>query len=162
MRLRERHWHQERNARWTSCEILRDDPPRHIPHRLGLFRTTWQRQRLRLDLDLLMKSLKCARRCAAPGPSGMMSEHLRSVLENPRDAGLLFQVAQLFATAHIPQEVLAALRVGRLTALQKPNGSVQGIMAGDVFRLLVARTMSQPLGPAIERATSPFQCARRI
>ena len=90
-----------------------------------------------MPLSLVMKNLKCARRGAAAGPSGMTSEHLRSVLENPRDAGLLFQVAQLFATACIPQEVLAALRVGRLTALQKPNGSVR----------------------AIERATSPFQYA---
>ena len=80
-------------------------------------------------------------------------------MENPRDAGLLFQVAQLFATACIPQKVLAALRVGRLTALQKPNGSVRGIVAGDAFRRLVARTMAQQLGPAIERATSPFQYA---
>ena len=28
-----------------------------------------------------------------------------------------------------------------------------------MFRRLVARTMAQQLGPAIERATSPFQCA---
>ena len=37
--------------------------------------------------------------------------------------------------------------MGRLTALQKPNGSVRGIVASDVFRRLVARTMAQ------------FQCA---
>ena len=49
--------------------------------------------------------------------------------------------------------------MGRLTALQKPNGSVRGIVASDVFRRLVARTMAQQLGPAIERATSPFQHA---
>ena len=79
-----------------------------------------------LDADLFMKNLKCARRGAAAGPSGMTSELLRSVLENPRDAGLVFQVAQLFATANIPQEVLATLRVGRLTALQKPKWKCQG------------------------------------
>ena len=49
-----------------------------------------------LDVDLFMKNLKCARRGAAAGPSGMTSEHLRSVLENPRDAGLLFQVHASF------------------------------------------------------------------
>ena len=47
--------------------------------------------------------------------------------------------------------------MGRLTALQKPG--VRGIVAGDVFRRLVARTIAQQLGPAIERATSPFQYA---
>ena len=87
----------------------------------------------------------------------MMTEHLRPILEN--DVGLLFQVAQFFATASIPEEILEALRVGRLTALQKPNGGVRGIVAGDVFRRLVARTMAQQLGPEIERATSPFQYA---
>ena len=49
--------------------------------------------------------------------------------------------------------------MGRLTALQKPNGGVRGIEAGDVFRRLVARTIPQQLGPAVERATSPFQYA---
>ena len=88
-----------------------------------------------------MKNLKCACRGAAAGPSGMTSEHLKSILENARDC----------------DEVLEALRVGRLTALQKPNGGVRGIV--DVFRRLVARTIAQQVGPAIERATSPFQYA---
>ena len=112
-----------------------------------------------LDKDLFVKSLKCARSGAAAGPSGVMTEHLRPILENVSDVGLLFQVAQFFATASIPQEILEALRVGRLTALQKPNGGVRGIVAGDEFRRLVARTMAQQLGPEIERATSPFQFA---
>ena len=112
-----------------------------------------------LEKEVFMKNLKCARRGAAAGPSGMTSEHLKSILENARDCELLFQVAQLFARARIPHEILEALRVGRLTALQKPNGGVRGIVAGDVFRRLVARTIAQQLGPAIERATSPFQYA---
>ena len=43
--------------------------------------------------------------------------------------------------------------MGRVTALQKPNGSVRGIVASDVFRRLVARTMAHQLGPAIEFGT---------
>ena len=81
------------------------------------------------------------------------SEHLKSILENARDCELLFQVAQLFARARIPRKVLEGLRVGRLAAFQKPNGGVRGIVAGDVFRRLVARTIAQQLGPAIEWAT---------
>ena len=75
-----------------------------------------------LEKEIFMKNLKCARRGAAAGPSGMTSEHLKSILENARDCELLFQVAQLFARARIPHEVSEALRVGRLTALQEPNG----------------------------------------
>ena len=33
------------------------------------------------------------------------------------------------------------------------------IVAGDVIRQLVARTVAQQLGKAVEHATAPFQCA---
>ena len=36
---------------------------------------------------------------------------------------------------------------------------MRGIVASDVFRRLVARSMAQQFGPAIERVTSPFQYA---
>ena len=85
--------------------------------------------------------------------------HLKSVLSDSRDAERLFSAGLLLAQANIPQEIPTALRMGRVTALQKPNASVRGIVASDVFRRLVARTMAQQLGPAIERATSPFQYA---
>ena len=51
------------------------------------------------------------------------------------------------------------VRLGRLTALSKPDGGVRGIVAGDVVRRLVARTMSQQLSPGVERATRPHQYA---
>ena len=84
---------------------------------------------------------------------------MKPVLSDSRDAERLFSAGLLLAQANIPQEILTALRMGRVTALQKPNGSVRGIVASDVFRRLVARTMAQQLGPAIERATTPFQYA---
>ena len=46
-----------------------------------------------------------------------------------------------------------------MTALKKPDGGVQGIVAGDVVRRLVARTMAQQLGPATIAATAPHQYA---
>ena len=112
-----------------------------------------------LDKTLFLKNLKRARRGAAAGPSGVAAEHMKPVRSDSRDAERLFSVALLLAQASVPQEVLTALRMGRLTALQKPNGSVRSIVASDVFRRLVARTMAQQLDPAIERATSPFQYA---
>ena len=109
-----------------------------------------------LDKELFLKNLKRTRRGAAAGPSGVTTEHLKPVLSDSRDAERLFSAGLLLAQANIPQEILTALRMGRVTALQKPNGSVCGIVASDVFRRLVARTMAQQLRPAIERATSPF------
>ena len=63
------------------------------------------------------------------------------------------------AKALVPQVAVDLIRVGRLTALSKPDGGVRGIVAGDVIRRLVARTMSQQLSEAVERATAPYQCA---
>ena len=41
-----------------------------------------------------------------------------------------------------------------MTALQKPSGGAKGIVAGDIVRRLVARTMAQQLRPAVEYAMS--------
>ena len=46
-----------------------------------------------------------------------------------------------------------------MTALQKNGGGVRGIVAGEVVRRLVARTIAQQLGQAVEAATAPFQYA---
>ena len=40
-----------------------------------------------------------------------------------------------------------------------PTGGVRGIVVGDFVRRLVARTLAQQLGPAVESATTPFQFA---
>ena len=52
-----------------------------------------------------------------------------------------------------------AIRLGRLTALQKPNGGVRGIVAGNIVRRLVAHTMSQQMMEKVQAATAPFQYA---
>ena len=46
-----------------------------------------------------------------------------------------------------------------MTALQKPSGGVRGIVVGDTFRRLVARTTAQQLRAAVEETTAPFQYA---
>ena len=69
---------------------------------------------------------------------------------------LVFGVsARTLHRAEVPEEIVDAIRLGRLTALQKPNGGVRGLVSGDVVRRLVARTIAQQLTPAVQRATSP-------
>ena len=68
-------------------------------------------------------------------------------------------MCQEFARGRLPEEILRAVRIGRMTALQKPQGGIRGIVVGDFVRRLVARTVAQQLGPAVERHTSPFQFA---
>ena len=47
--------------------------------------------------------------------------------------------------------------MGRMTALQKPTGGVRGIVAGDIIRRLVLRTMVQQIRKKVAKATAPFQ-----
>ena len=68
-------------------------------------------------------------------------------------------MAERLARGQVPQDIQAAIRMGRLTALRKADGGVRGIVAGDVVRRLVARTMSQQLMDAVQQATAPFQYA---
>ena len=44
------------------------------------------------------------------------------------------------------------VKMGRTTALQKPNRGVRSIVVGDILRRLVARTISQQITPAVEVA----------
>ena len=69
------------------------------------------------------------------------------------------KLAGRFAQGQVPDNIVAAVRLGRITALVKPAGGVRGIVVGDVFRRLVARTVAQQMGPAVEKATAPFQYA---
>ena len=82
----------------------------------------------------------------------MTAEHLQVGFESPVICGLIGGVACQFARARMPAEVVVAIRLVRTTALQKPDGGVRGIVVGDVFRRLIARTMAQQF-------THPFQHA---
>ena len=69
----------------------------------------------------------------------MTNEHLRPLLDCIHDAHLLFLAGEQLARAHVPPHIITLIRQGRLTALQKDNGGVRGIVVGDVIRRLVGR-----------------------
>ena len=112
-----------------------------------------------LDHDLFAKNLRVSRRGAAGGPSGMTADHLRPLLDSDVDTARFWRLAQDLARATVPDEIVDVVRLGRMTALCKPNGGVRGIIAGDMVRRPVARTISQQISKAVEQATSPFQYA---
>ena len=111
-----------------------------------------------LPADGLLACLRGARRGSAAGPSGTTNEHLRLLLDDPDDGTLLHRAAERLANADVPEPVLAAIRVGRAVALQKPNGRVRALVVGDVFRRLVARTLAQHFAAAFQKACLPHQC----
>ena len=96
-------------------------------------------ERFSLSQELFFQNVRRARKGAAPGPSGMTADHLRPLLEHHPVAAALGHAALLMAQNKFPEEVMNALRHGRLTALRKPDGGVRGIVVGDVFRRVVAQ-----------------------
>ena len=108
-----------------------------------------------LDDDRFCRNLRSGRR---GGPSGMTTEHLRPLLDDVRGMRLLSCLASNLAGADVPEVAVQMVRVGRLTALAKPDGGVRGIVAGDVVRRL-PRTIAQQLSAAVETATAPHQYA---
>ena len=72
-----------------------------------------------LEQDLfLKKNLKCASRGAAGGPSGLTSEHLRTILMCHADSEKFWKMGQELARARVPDEIVKAIR----TSLQKESG----------------------------------------
>ena len=68
-------------------------------------------------------------------------------------------VATRIANAKLPPQITQALGLGRIVALQKPNGRVRGIVVGDLLRRLVARCLAQTYAPQIHTACKPHQFA---
>ena len=52
------------------------------------------------------------------------------------------QLAQAFAGAEVPQDVLQAVRLGRMPVLLKDDGRVRGMVAGTVLRRLVGKAVA--------------------
>ena len=59
----------------------------------------------------------------------------------------------------MPPGALEVLRLGRITALAKPDGGIRGIMVSDVLRRVVAKTIAQQIGDQVEKVTAPPQFA---
>ena len=89
----------------------------------------------------------------------MTVEHLRPLLECDKALDSLHKFAHIMARGEVPDRIEQVVRLGRFTALRKPDGGVRGIVVGDVLRRLVARTIAQQIVDQVEAATSPFQYA---
>ena len=65
----------------------------------------------------------------------MTADHLFPILDSEADSELLATVASIMAQEVIPDEAIAGIGLGQLTALTKPDGGVRGIVVGDIMRL---------------------------
>lgn len=107
----------------------------------------------------LVHNLRRPKRGAAPGPSGLTSDTLRLVLDDEEATQRLTAVARSLARADVPPSIIPCLGLGRMVALQKPNGRARGIIIGDVLRRLISRSLAQTYAEAIHTACSPHQFA---
>ena len=70
------------------------------------------------------------------------------------------RLSERLAQGKAPEEIAAAIALGRMTALLKNDeGKVRGIVAGNTLRRAVARTLPRQFAEAITDATAPFQFA---
>ena len=67
--------------------------------------------------------------------------------------------ANSLAQTDVPPDIVRALRLGRITALQKPDNGVRGIVVGEFIRRLVACTLVKQLSEQAKEATAPYQYA---
>ena len=114
---------------------------------------------LRLDPTELARALRAGGRGSATDLAGMRYEHLRVVLEDESAWELFVGMANEFAQATVPSAIMQALRLGRMTALQKGDGRVRGIVAGSVLRRVVCRAVARQYGGVFRKATAPYQFA---
>ena len=156
----------ERDVAPGTLATLREltNPARRPPvPRQGLsdeLRHSERRELFRSDAEECLLCLRTARRGAASGPSGMTADHLFPILESEPDSELLVQVVSKLACGDVPQDVINGIRLGILTALNKPDGGVRGVVVGDIIRCLVAKTMASRLvAKKAGKATAPFQYA---
>ena len=111
---------------------------------------------LELDRARLASALRSAGHGSAADLSGTRYEHLRVLLESDTTWHKLVDMLQSFARGAVPDEIAAALLMGRLTALRKSKGRARGIVDGAVVRRLVGRGLVQQVALALEQATAPF------
>ena len=112
-----------------------------------------------LPAATLLANVRRARKGAAPGPSGLTAETLRLILDEESITNNFVAVATRLAQANIPPAISAALGLGRLVALSKPNGRVRGIVVGDLLRRVVARSLAQHHAHTFQQACSHHQYA---
>ena len=112
-----------------------------------------------LDQSRVLQALRSAGRGSAADLSGSRYEHYRVLMEDDELWPLFAQLCNALAKADVPEEIAAAISLGRMTALKKTSGKVRGIVAGCTLRRLVGRALATQFSEQLMKATAPFQYA---
>ena len=112
-----------------------------------------------LEWASLANALRSAGRGSAADLAGARYEHYRVLMEEKETWAEFADLIQDFVRAKVPDEVMQGLRMGRMTALNKKDGNVRGIVAGSIIRRLGCRAIAQQFSDAFMITTSPYQFA---
>ena len=103
--------------------------------------------------------MRTAGRGSAQDLAGTRYEHFRVLLEDVGLWSIFCKLPQAFARADVLGEAGQALRLGRMTVLQKDNGKVLGIVAGSMLRRLTCRGVVMQFSDELMAATALYQFA---
>ena len=114
---------------------------------------------IELDMKLFLQTLRSTRRGVSGGPAGMRNEHLKVLLPDAEALAMLGCAAHLLANARVPLDVSRPLALGRMVALQKSGAQrrVRGIVVGDTFRRVVAKSLAKQYAEDFAAVCAPLQ-----
>ena len=147
-------WPLCRSTPLPSCATQPGDPPSRT--------SPWTRRLWNSSLRPLSRSppTRSLQTCAVP-----VKEQQRAPVATPRSCAALFWMTKHLVLLSSEQPLIshgrrfplaAAIGLGRIVALQKPNGRVRGIVVGDFLRRLVARSLAHLFRPTCRRPASRF------
>ena len=142
---------------WLHSGTTPSDLPSHGLHCRGISNLVAVTP-FNLDQWMLLRNMRSATRAAAGGLSGMTVERFLVLLDMPRDARAFFQACEKLCRAQVPVPIRDPIRLGRLIALQEPNGGVRGIVVGDIVRRLVSRNVPTDDGEGASGHSSIRTC----
>ena len=140
----------------TTFQLLKefDARPKRQLREFGPEVTGYQQDsRVEMETSKFIKNLRSARRGLSPGVGGTRNEHLKILLEDDKGLDALCLMASYFAEGDVPDDIIEAMRLGKMTALRKSPTKVRGLNAGELLRRLVAKTLTQQYGKEFEMAT---------
>ena len=124
--------------------VLRDPIPeevsRHVPS-----------SPFELDEHRLLRNLRSARGRGGGSRRFVGNGRAPAHSVGQHDSRMFFRVCEKLVQGKVPNPIIAAMRVVRMTALRKRDGG-RGIVAGDVIRRPVARTIALQLEKTVEAA----------
>ena len=103
-----------------------------------------------MDRALFASSARSLGKGLAKDALGTSSEHVKAMLDDLVTTDLWCNTAAHFARGEVPEPIAQGIPIGRVTALDKGEGKVRGIVTGSCFRRLVAKTLAKQLSACNE------------